>query len=63
MIKHPFKKGAVVFDAWWPWRRGTILRIGETRLRVRWDDGQEWSYDTSHMQFLRPLEKAIRQHD
>lgn len=54
MIKHPFKKGAVVFDTWWPWRRGTILRIGETRLRVRWDDGQEWSYDKAHLQFLMP---------
>lgn len=57
MTKHAFRKGAIVFDTWWPWRRGTVLRVGKTQLRVRWDDGKEWSYDKAHLQFLRPHHK------
>ena len=63
MTKPTFMKGVAVFDTWWPWRHGTVLRIGETRLRVRWDDGQEWSYDKAHLQFLRPIERTARPHD
>jgi hypothetical protein len=44
-----------VLDSWWPWRIGTVIRVGKTRVRVRGQDGVEWSYDKPHMQFLRVL--------
>lgn len=43
----------VVFDAWWPWRFGRIIRKRKTALWVRWVDGEVWRYDRAHMQFLR----------
>lgn len=47
------KVGQIVFDSWWPYRLGKVLRVGVRTMRVRWMDGGEWSYDKDHQQFLR----------
>ena len=49
-----FRPKQRVYDRWWPWRAGYVLRVGKTRVRVRWSDGTEWSYDTPHLKFLSP---------
>jgi hypothetical protein len=48
-----FKVGARVHDSWWPWRAGKVIRVTKSRTRVRWADGEEWSYDSDHLVFLR----------
>jgi hypothetical protein len=45
----------MVFDIWWPWRTGTIIKRTKTRLSVRWSDGEVWRYDRQHVRFLRKL--------
>jgi len=47
-----FKKDDVVHDRWWPWRVGFVARVLKTRLHVTWSDGETWTYDRAHMQFL-----------
>jgi hypothetical protein len=47
------KQGQHVIDAWWHTRAGRIVQVLKTRLRVRWSDGQVWTYDKPHQQFLR----------
>lgn len=46
------KQRTVVLDRWWPYRRGVIVKRLKTRLRVQWSDGEIWTYDLPHMQFL-----------
>ena len=42
-----------VFDKWWPWRTGVVIKVCKTRLHVRWlDNGEIWKYDKAHMKFL-----------
>lgn len=41
-----------VFDRWWPYRHGVVIKRLKTRLRVQWSDGEVWTYDQPHMQFL-----------
>jgi hypothetical protein len=48
----PDLTGAVI-DRWWPHRVGVVVRRLKTRLHVRWLDGEIWSYDTAHTQFLK----------
>lgn len=48
----PVKLRQHVYDRWWPWRRGRIVGKGLTVVRVRWSDGEEWTYDKAHQQFL-----------
>lgn len=48
-----FKQGQAVHDSWWPLRSGHVRNVLKTRLRVEWSDGEVWTYDQSHMQFLR----------
>ena len=47
----PDLSGAVI-DRWWPHRVGVIVGRLKTRLHVRWSDGEVWSYDAAHTQFL-----------
>lgn len=46
-----------VYDRWWPWRIGTIVKVLKTRLHVQWADGETWVYDRPHEQFLRDLDR------
>ena len=41
-----------VIDRWWPQRVGVVIGRLKTRLRVRWNDGEIWTYDAAHTQFL-----------
>jgi len=49
------KLRARVFDRWWPYRYGVVIKVLKTRLRVQWSDGEVWSYDRPHMQFLERM--------
>jgi len=50
--------GMRVYDRWWPWRMGKIVRVLKTRIRVEWSDtGEYWSYDRAHQQFLEPYKE------
>jgi len=44
-----------VYDRWWPWRVGTVVKRLKTRVRVMWSNGETWTYDIPHMQFLEKL--------
>ena len=46
-----FRVGQSVHDSWWPWRLGKVERVGRS-VRVRWSDGEAWTYDADHLQFL-----------
>lgn len=50
-----FKVKDVVYDSWWPWRVGSIIKVLKTRLHIEWADGKIWIYDLAHMKFLRTL--------
>lgn len=41
-----------VYDRWWPYRPGKVIKVLKTRIHVRWFDGEVWSYDKAHQQFL-----------
>lgn len=49
------KQRAVVYDRWWPYRRGVVIKRLKTRLHVQWSDGEVWKYDRPHMQFLEKV--------
>lgn len=49
------KQRTRVFDRWWPYRYGVVIKRLKTRLHVRWSDGEVWNYDRPHMQFLEKL--------
>lgn len=43
-----------VFDIWWPWRIGRVIKATKTRAHVRWSCGEVWIYDRAHWyQFVR----------
>ena len=46
------KRRERVYDRWWPHRLGTVTRRTKTTATVRWDDGESWTYDRAHQQFL-----------
>lgn len=60
--------GTIVYDTWWHWRLGEIVKLTKNGwTRVRWDDGEEWNYDKSHKTLFlreykryRPREKRAR---
>lgn len=45
-------RGQHVYDRWWPWRLGVIVKCGKASVCVRWSDGDVWRYDSAHLQFL-----------
>lgn len=45
----------MVYDVWWPWRLGRIMRRLKTCTYVRWSDGEIWRYDKAHLKYLRAL--------
>jgi hypothetical protein len=48
------KPGDIVYDAWWPWRLGVVVRVLKTRIKVRYNGlDVVWSYDVAHQRFLR----------
>jgi hypothetical protein len=53
--------GAMVYDTWWHWRLGKIVKLTKNRwTRVRWSDGVIWNYDKSHAElFLRPYKRYL----
>ncbi len=42
-----------VYDRWWPWVAGYVVRVMKTRAVVRFD-GRDRVYDAAHVQFLEP---------
>lgn len=46
-----FKKGMRVYDRWWCWEVGRIVRKGKTRLRIQFPK-KLVSYDAAHSRFL-----------
>jgi hypothetical protein len=48
------KLNQIVYDSWWPWRLGKIVKVLKTRIHVMWiDNGRVDSYDKPHQQFLK----------
>lgn len=53
-----FKVGMRVYDRWWFWEIGRVVRVGKTRLRVQFPDRPVQfpsglvSYDAAHSRFL-----------
>lgn len=47
-----------VYDRWWPWRLGTIVKRTKAAVYVRWSDGETWRYDRAHQKFLRTEETS-----
>ena len=45
----------MIYDSWWPWRIGRIIKRTKTHTHVRWLDGEVWRYDKAHTQFLRRI--------
>jgi hypothetical protein len=42
-----------VFDCWWPWRTGRIIKHTSIYVIVQWSDKEIWRYDKSHLKFLK----------
>lgn len=42
-----------IYDSWWPWKLGVITWVGKTRIKIRWGDGSESTYDRPHFKFLK----------
>lgn len=67
-----FKVGDKVWDSWWPWRKGKVVKVLKTRVHIHfdktiWDYASGiWNYDKAHFSFLRlmcdkhPKYKALR---
>lgn len=47
--------GAKVYDRWWPWQCGVIIKKMRTKVRIRRNDSQIITYDRAHCQFLEPV--------
>ena len=47
------RRGRRVYDRWWPWQAGYVMRVLKTRAVVRFD-GKDRTYDAAHVQFLEP---------
>lgn len=41
-----------VFDRWWPYRLGVVVKRSKSSCWVRWTDGETWRYDRAHVKFL-----------
>lgn len=50
-----WKVGTKVYDRWWPWKTGVVIRTFKTTVHVRWVDGSTQRYDAAHWQFLEEL--------
>lgn len=61
-----FKRKDKVYDRWWPWRLGIVLKVLKTRLHVKWLSGYNneadrlWIYDIPHSKFLVRLNARKR---
>jgi hypothetical protein len=53
------KRGIRVYDRWWPNRRGVVTKVLKTRVHIQWWDGEVWSYDLAHMQFLEKCRRPV----
>ncbi len=49
------KIGLQVFDRWWPWRIGVIVKKSRTRVWVQFSPSEVTRFDFAHLQFLEPL--------
>ena len=53
------KVGMKVYDSWWPWRMGKIVKVLKTRVKIAgrpiWSEyaAKIETYDKAHLQFLR----------
>ncbi len=54
MTRKVFQVGDAVYDRWWPWLTGCVVKVNKTSLYVQ-GNGQVWRYDRAHQQFLEPL--------
>jgi hypothetical protein len=49
-----FRVGTRVYDSWWPYRLGKVVRVTKTTVHVKWaDTGFKWVYDRAHMKWLK----------
>lgn len=46
------KIGTRVFDRWYWWRIGAIVKVMKTRVDIYWSSGATQRYDRDHVQFL-----------
>ena len=48
--------GDMVYDRWWPWRIGRVVKVLRTRVKIRFQDTPTRisTYDNAHCQFLEP---------
>jgi hypothetical protein len=48
-----FRVGDRVYDRWWPWKVGKVVKVLKTRVQVQFPD-RVTTYDEAHSkQFLR----------
>ncbi len=52
-----FKVGDVVYDRWWPWNIGRVIKILKTRTEIEFSCGRTM-YDSAHTQFLEKVNKT-----
>jgi hypothetical protein len=50
-----FRLKQKVYDRWWPWRIGKVIRVMKCFVYVQWLDGEQVRYDRAHQQFLSKL--------
>ena len=61
-----FCVGDRVYDRWWDWRLGIVIRVGKSSVRVLWNEKRHpvgphhsqsdiWYYDRDHLQFLEKV--------
>ena len=56
MKLHEIRLNMLVYDTYWPVnRRGEVIEILKTRVKVKWLGNGIWVYDLAHLQFLAPL--------
>ena len=49
-----------VYDFWWPWNTGIVMKVMKTRVKVRFGYDKDVTYDVPHLQFLIPGKGARR---
>jgi len=53
------KVGDKVYDRWWPWRVGKIIKILKTRVKIEFPNifGEKSivTYDKAHLKFLEVI--------
>jgi hypothetical protein len=42
-----------VYDSWWPWRLGRVIKRSKGSTWVKWSDGKVDRYDRANLRFLR----------